>query len=508
MERRAFGCLKMAAVSAPGPVRMIDNYINGRYLKPVNQQYVDKLSPHDGAVIAKVALSGPQDVDAAVTAAQAAFLKWGPGSTVKKRMEVLFKFYQLVRDNSSELAELVVLEHGKTYIEALGSIAKGLETVEYSCSMPQLIAGKCLEVSNGIECKEIRDPIGVVASIVPFNFPFMVPMWTLPIAIACGNCIIVKPSEKVPITMTRTVQLLKEAGCPDGVVQLIHGQADAVNALCDHPGISAVTFVGSSHVAQLVQKRCQSVNKRVLALGGAKNHLVALPDCNLELCAEDITNSFTGCAGQRCMAASVLLVLGEQQALIELIIAKSASLKPGRDNRNVGPIIDQLSLDRITRYINEAEKAGCQILLDGRSWTKDQSRGFWIGPTIILQKSAQDPAMTDEIFGPVLSIFQVSSREEAIAIENGNPYGNAACIYTTSGAHANWFTSRFSAGMLGVNVGVPVPREPFSFGGINKSKFGDGDITGDGGIEFFTRRRKITTKWTLPTKGGPGDWMS
>jgi methylmalonic acid semialdehyde dehydrogenase len=498
---------KKAKASEPA-VQIINNYIGGRFVPPVSGAYLPKYAPKDGQLIAQVALSGASDVDAAVQVAQAAFLKWGPGSTVKKRMDIIFKFNQLVREHADELCELIILEHGKTYIEAQGDLAKGLETVEYACSMPQLIAGRCLEVSNGIECKDIRDPLGVVASIVPFNFPFMVPMWTLPIAISVGNCLILKPSEKVPMTMTRTVQLLKDAGLPDGVVQLVHGAADAVTAICDHPGISAVSFVGSSPVAQIVQKRSQAVGKRVLALGGAKNHLVALPDCNVDACAEDIVNSFTGCAGQRCMAASILLVLGDQPQLISSVVTKSAQLTAGRDARNIGPIIDQPSLDKIIRYINEAEQAGCKILLDGRPWTAAHPSGHWIGPTIILQQSPRDPAMTDEIFGPVLSIYPVKSREEAIAIENGNPYGNAACVYTTSGAHANWFTSRFGAGMLGVNIGVPVPREPFSFGGINRSKFGDYDITADGGIEFFTKRRKITTKWTFPAKGSAGDWMS
>jgi len=320
-----------------------------------------------------------------------------------------------------------------------------------------------------------------------------------------------KPSEKVPQTMHRVVQLLKEAGIPDGVVNLINGQAPAVDAICDHPDIKAVTFVGSTKVADLVQKRCHAAGKRVLALGGAKNHLVALPVCNLDMCAQDIVNSYTGCTGQRCMAASALLVVGDQPDLLKKIVEKSKELQPGQGARDLGPVIDKLSLDRILGYINQAEKMGCEIVLDGRKWTEEKKEGFWVGPTVIKCKSAQDPAFTDEIFGPVLSVFPVKNREEAIKIENASPYGNAACVYTTTGDNANWFCDRFQAAMLGVNIGVPVPREPFSFGGTKKSKFGEHDITGDGGIEFFTLRKKVTTKWTPPPASqaaNAANWMN
>jgi len=273
-----------------------------------------------------------------------------------------------------------------------------------------------------------------------------------------------------------------------------------------------VTFVGSTKVADLVQKRCHAAGKRVLALGGAKNHLVALPDCNLDMCAQDIVNSYTGCTGQRCMAASALLIVGDQPDLLKKIIEKSKELSPGQTSmRDLGPVIDKASLDRITFYINQAEKAGSEILLDGRKWTEDRKEGYWIGPTIIKCKSPTDPAFTDEIFGPVLTVWNVKNREEAIKIENASPYGNAACVYTTTGDNANWFCDRFQAAMLGVNIGVPVPREPFSFGGTKKSKFGEHDITGDGGIEFFTLRKKVTTKWTPPSATvavGAANWMS
>jgi len=446
-------------------------------------------------------MSNAQDVNQAVEAAEKAFVGWSD-ITVKSRVQILLKLHALMRDHAGELADLIVQEHGKTKQEALGDVNKGNETLEYACSMPQLLAGRVLEVSRGVECRDYKKPLGVVASIVPFNFPAMVPFWTMPIAIATGNCIIIKPSEKVPLTMNRIMDFMKQAGLPDGVVQTVNGGVATVNALCDHPKIKAVTFVGSSKVAEIVSKRCANLNKKVLALGGAKNHLVALPDCNVDMTSTDVVNSFTGCAGQRCMAASVLLTIGPNPELMEAIIRKSKALVPGSAPRNVGPVIDQQSLDRMTGYVANEQH---EILLDGRGWKKD--KGFWMGPTILKHTSKDDAGMRDEIFGPVLSVYECKDKEEAIAIENGNPYGNAACVYTSVGAHAQWFTQRLSAGMLGINIGVPVPREPFSFGGINASNFGHSDITGDAGIEFFTQRIKITQKWT-PPPAGEASWMS
>lgn len=399
-------------------------------------------------------------------------------------------------------------EHGKTHSEALGSIAKGNETCEWATSVPNSIQGRTLEVSGGVTCSEVRESLGVVACITPFNFPIMVAFWTLPIAIAAGNCVILKPSEKVPRTMARVAEIIKACGIPDGVVQIVNGGVPIVEAICDHPDIPAVSFVGSSRVAELVSHRARLNNKRVLALGAAKNHLVALRDCNVDMCSTDITQSFTGCAGQRCMAASALILVQSQPELVDAIVAKASKLTPGQGAGQMGPIIDQAAVDRCHRYIEEAvSKNGAKILLDGRSWTAGRE-GYWIGPTILMHSSPRDPAFVEEIFGPVLSIVEVATREDAIAIENASPYGNAACIYTTVGAHAEWFTSRFSAGMVGVNIGVPVPREPFSFGGWNKSRFGDVDITGESGLEFWTRRKKVTTKWNMPTHRAAGDWMS
>ncbi|KAG0237825.1 hypothetical protein BGW42_008446 [Actinomortierella wolfii] len=487
------------------------NWISGQFVDPVvasdssSPQYLAVTSPYNGRVIGHVPVSTKADVDQAVAAAKAAFGPWS-ARTSKDRAQILIRFHGLLTKYADQLADMIVLEHGKNKNEALASVLKGQETVEYAMSLPQLTQGKILEVSRGVTCFDRREPLGVVASVVPFNFPVMVPMWTLPIAIGMGNTMVLKPSEKVPFTMCKVVELLKEAGLPDGVVNLVHGTADAVNALVDHPDVKAVTFVGTSHIAEMVSQRCHKLGKRVLALGGAKNHMVAAPDCNLEMTSQDVVNSFAGCSGQRCMAASVLLTIGHQQDLLDKIVAKAEALRPGSQTGEVGPVIDQASLDKIHRYINEAEAGGAKILVDGRSWTRQQTEGYWVGPTVILHSNPADRALHDEIFGPVLSILEVESADEALAIENANPYGNAACIYTGSGATAEYFTQRFSAGMVGVNIGVPVPREPFSFGGWNRSRFGNHcDITGDGGIEFFSARRKVTTKWVRQENAS---WMS
>merc|ERR1719193_1094182 len=347
-------------------------------------------------------------------------------------------------------------------------------------------------------------PLGVVGSIVPFNFPIMVPMWTMPVAIATGNCQILKPSEKVPGAAFLLAQLTKEAGLPDGVFQVVNGIVPVVNAICDAPLIKAVSFVGSTRVAKIVAKRCRSLEhpKRVLALGGAKNHMIAMPDCNIAMCSVDVVNSYAGTTGQRCMAAANLVLVGKNDALLDAVIKEAASRVRGVGKKMIGPCINKTAQERIVGYINDAEKNGGEILLDGRKWLEEEDckHGYWVGPTIIKFKDAKHKCFHEEIFGPVLSVVEVPDRETAIAIENANRYGNAACIYTSSGEHAQWFYKRFSAGMIGVNIGVPVPREPFAFGGYNDSKIGDFDITDDGGIEFFTWRKKITSKWVPPPR--------
>jgi len=444
----------------------VNNYINGEVVPPSTNEYLDIINPSDSSILGKVAKSNSTDVNAAVTAANNAFPKWS-NMTVKARAALMLKFHALVRKNATELSKLIVLENGKNTTEALADVAKGNETVEYACSLPQLMQGKIDRVSSEVTCRDRRDPLGVVVSIVPFNFPFMVPHWTLPIALVTGNTIVLKPSEKVPLTMWKVVELFEEAGFPKGVVNIVNGTKEAVERLIDHPLVKAVTFVGSSPVAKLVSDRCHTLNKRCTALGGAKNHLIALPDCDVKSTANDVVVSYAGCAGQRCMAASVLLIVGDkegiqQKAILASVIEKASTIQPGTEPGKMGAVIDEQSYKKIIGYIEQSEKEGAKILLDGRSWSSQQSGGNWIGPTIILHENKNDKAMNEEIFGPVLSVHFVSTWQEAIAIENNNPFGNAAAIYTTNGGHAEWFMKRVRASMLGVNIGIPVPREPFS----------------------------------------------
>ncbi|CAD7963212.1 unnamed protein product [Amoebophrya sp. A25] len=481
-----------------GAIQEVQNFIDGKYAAPsASEGSVDVTEPATGKVIARVPISGKADVDAAVAVAKKAQVQWG-AQTYKARVQSLFKLKHLMEANAEKIVELVKQEHGKNKAEGMASLMKGIETLEWATSLPQMACGRYLEVSRGISCRDQRDPLGVVACIVPFNFPVMVPFWTVPIAIACGNAVILKPSEKVPLTMTYIASLIKEAGVPDGIFQTINGTKPTCDALIEHPDIKAVTFVGTSHIAKMVQQKASSLGKRALCLGGAKNHLCILPDADYDMCTTDIMNSFAGSTGQRCMAASVLILVGDvKPAFMEMLVKKASALKAGQEAGQIGPVIDEVSKNKILKYIDEAEQRdGAEVLVDGRSWASKE--GFWVGPTILKHKSANDAAVREEIFGPCLSIVAVKTFDEAIAIENSNEYGNAAGIYTSVGQHADYFLKRFSAAMLGVNIGVPVPREPFSFGGMNMSNFGIGDITGEGCMEFMTQRKKITTKWVPP----------
>ena len=340
---------------------LLKNFLNNQFVDAAFASgSVDQISPVDGSVLSKVPLSSRQDLDVAVANAKAAFNGWS-NLTVKQRAAIMFKLHHLVDQHSDELARLIMKENGKNMTEALADLAKGNETVEWACSLPQLMPGKILNVSGGITCEEWRNPLGVVAAIVPFNFPAMVPFWTIPISLTVGNCVILKPSEKVPLTFMRIAELMVEAGIPPGVFQIVNGAVDIVNSMCEHPDISALTFVGSSKVAQIVSTKCHAVNKRVLALGGAKNHLIALPDCDIGMASRDIVASFAGCCGQRCMAASALLVVDQtdddsDNALINELVSVAAKLKSGQGAGEVGPLIDNIAKERVLKYINEAEK--------------------------------------------------------------------------------------------------------------------------------------------------------
>ena len=480
----------------------IQNYIAGKFVNAATDKSLDVVSPLDGNHLSTVPLSSAKDLDDAVAAAKKAFPAWSK-TPIKERVQVFFRYKTLLEKNLKELAELCSEENGKTYSESVAEIEKCIELTEFATSLPQLVTGEVLEVSRGVECRTEHVALGVVASVAPFNFPSMVPMWTMPNAIALGNCMIMKPSEKVPLSVGKLAQLLKEAGLPDGVFSIVHGDTEIVNAICDHPGIEAVSFVGSTKVAKIVYQRATSNFKRCLALGGAKNHLMVLPDAIPGMTAQNVAASMSGCAGQRCMAASAMIGVGNIDAIIDKICEEARKIIPGQ---NLGAVINKASQQKIEKYITEAEQQGAKILVDGR-YTKvaGKEKGTYVGPTVIDYVTPQMSVATEEIFGPVISIMRTNTVDEALAIENANPYGNAASVFTQNGAMARYIIDHASAGMIGVNVGVPVPREPFSFGGWNESKFGVGDITGKSSIEFWTKLKKSTTKWNA--EAGV-NWMS
>ncbi|HEV7783474.1 MAG TPA: CoA-acylating methylmalonate-semialdehyde dehydrogenase [Chitinophagaceae bacterium] len=480
----------------------VQNYINGKFVDASTSRSLDVISPLDGNLLSKVPMSAAKDLDAAVHAAKAAFYGWSK-TPIKERVQVFFRYKTLLEKHLKELAELCSEENGKTFGESVAEIEKCIELTEFATSLPQLVTGEILEVSKGVECRTEHVPLGVVASIVPFNFPAMVPNWTLPNAIALGNCMIMKPSEKVPLCCGKLAELLKEAGLPDGVFNIVHGDVEIVEAICDHPGIEAVSFVGSTKVAKIVYQRATRSYKRALALGGAKNHLMVLPDAIPGMTAQNVAASMSGCAGQRCMAASAMIGVGNVDSIIDKICEEARKIVPGE---NLGAVISKESKQRIESYITEAEKQGAKILVDGRNTkVKGKENGTYVGPTVIDYVTPGMSVATEEIFGPVISIMRTNTVDEALAIENASPYGNAASVFTQNGGMARYIIDRASAGMIGVNVGVPVPREPFSFGGWNESKFGVGDITGKSSIEFWTKLKKSTTKWN-PEAGV--NWMS
>jgi malonate-semialdehyde dehydrogenase (acetylating) / methylmalonate-semialdehyde dehydrogenase len=480
----------------------IQNYINGQFVNASTTETMEVISPIDGNLLSTVPLSSAKDLDNAVTAAKKAFPAWSK-MPIKERVQVFFRYKTLLEKSLKELAELCSEENGKTYSESVAEIEKCIELTEFATSLPQLVTGELLEVSKGVECRTENVPLGVVASIVPFNFPSMVPNWTIPNAISLGNCMIIKPSEKVPLSCGRLAQILKEAGLPDGVFNVVHGDSVIVNAICDHPGIEAVSFVGSTKVAKIVYQRATGNYKRCLALGGAKNHLMVLPDAIAGMTAQNVAASMSGCAGQRCMAASAMLGVGDIDHIVAKICEEVKKIVPGE---NLGAVINKASKDRIERFIGEAEKDGAKILVDGRNAkVSGKENGTYVGPTVIDYVTPQMSVATEEIFGPVISIMRTNTVDEALAIENANPYGNAASVFTQNGGMARYIIDRASAGMIGVNVGVPVPREPFSFGGWNESKFGVGDITGKSSIGFWTKLKKSTVKWNA--EAGV-NWMS
>jgi malonate-semialdehyde dehydrogenase (acetylating)/methylmalonate-semialdehyde dehydrogenase len=479
----------------------VENFIGGAFVSN-SLKRLDVENPRYGKVISSMPLSGKSELDAAVLAAKAAFPAWS-SMPVKERVQVFFRYKTLLEKHLNELSQLVMDENGKTFDEAKAEVEKSIELTEFACSMPQMVYGEILEVSRGVECRIDRKPLGVVASIAPFNFPHMVPHWTIPNALALGNCMILKPSELVPVSSQRIAAMLKEAGLPDGVLNVVNGDREMVEAICDHPDITAVSFVGSTRVAKIVYQRATANLKRCTALGGAKNHLLVLPDAHPEMTASNVTASMAGCAGQRCMAASAMVAVGNVDHIIRGICEEAKKIVPGQ---NLGSVISSAAKERIERYINEAEAAGAKVLVDGRNWKVEGFEGgYYVGPTVIDFVKPEMAIAKEEVFGPVLAILRSPDLETAISIENASDYGNAASIFTQNGSLARHFMENASAGMIGVNIGVPVPREPFSFGGWNDSKFGVSDITGKSSIDLWTQLKKTSVKWNPESRT---NWMS
>lgn len=477
------------------------NYIDGKF-EGNSLPKLDILAPQSGKKIGTTPLSDSEQLNKAVAAAKKAFPAWS-ATPIKERVQIFFRYKTLMEKHLNELSQLVSLENGKTFEEAKAEVEKSIELTEFACSLPQLVSGEILEVSRGVECRIDHKPLGVVASIVPFNFPHMVPHWTIPNAIALGNCMIFKPSEVVPISAQRTAEMLKEAGLPDGVFNVVNGDRHMVEAICDHPEIEAVSFVGSTRVAKLVYQRATSNLKRCTALGGAKNHLIVLPDAHPEMTAVNVAASMAGCAGQRCMAASALVAVGPTDDIIQKICDEARKIVPGK---NLGAVISLEAKNRIERYITEAEQAGARVLVDGRNWKVEGAEdGYYVGPTVIDGVTPDMAIAKEEVFGPVLAIMRTHTLDEALKLENKNQYGNAASVFTQNGGMARYVMENASAGMVGVNIGVPVPREPFSFGGWNESKFGVNDITGKSSIEFWTKLKKTSIKWNPEART---NWMS
>jgi len=469
----------------------IKNWIGGEFAEHQGEQ-MDDVSPVDGSVLSKVPLSNEGDVEKAVACAKEAFAGWSR-QTIKQRAQIAYRYRELLIKHTDELAQLIHEDHGKTVAEGRAELVRAIEVTEFACSLPQLTAGEVLEVSPGVECRVNRFPLGVVASIAPFNFPMMVPHWTIPIAITLANTMVFTPSEQVPLSASRTAELWAQAGLPQGVFNVVHGTRPVVEALCDHPGVQAMTFVGSTNVAQAVYRRATSNLKRALCLGGAKNHLIVLPDAPIEQTAENVVASMAGCAGQRCMAAASMVGVQNVTDVIERVCEKARGMVPGE---NLGPVISAEAKKRIEGYISEAESAGARVFVDGRGTkVKGKENGFYVGAPVTDGVTSDMKIAQEEVFGPVLAILRADTVDDAIAMENASPFGNAAAVYTRDGSAAREIAERASAGMIGVNVGVPVPVEPFGFGGWNASKFGVGDITGKSSIEFWTQSKKTTTRW-------------
>ena len=481
-------------------MRTIEHWIDGSSTAGAATRHAPVWNPATGAQQAQVVLAEPADVDAAVRSATAAYEGWSQAS-LSARTKVLFAFRELVNARTGQLAEIVSDEHGKVLADAKGEVQRGLEVIEFACGLPTLLKGDYSDqVSGGVDVYSFREPIGVCAGITPFNFPAMVPMWMHPVAIACGNTFVLKPSERDPSVSVLVAQLWQEAGLPDGVFTVVQGDKVAVDAILDHPGIAAVSFVGSTPIAKYIHGRATAAGKRVQALGGAKNHAIVLPDADLDFVSDHLVAAAFGSAGERCMAISATVAVGSAaDPLVDVLSekARKVTVGSGRDAASeMGPVVTAAARDRIVGLIGSGQRQGARLTVDGRELVVPGFEdGFFVGPTVLDGVTPEMEVYTEEIFGPVLSVLRADTVDEAIALVNANPYGNGTAVFTSSGEAARRFVRGVHVGMVGVNVPIPVPMSYYSFGGWKDSLFGDRHVHGPEGISFYTRAKVVTARW-------------
>ncbi len=488
-------------------MRHITHFVDGKPWDGVAERQGDVYDPATGAVAGRVDFASAADMDRVVAAASRGAAVWREAS-VAKRTAVLFAFREIVNARRDELAAILTAEHGKVLADAAGEVQRGLEVIEYACGVGTLLrSGFTENVSTGVDSYAIRQPLGVVAVISPFNFPAMVPLWFVPIAVACGNAVVLKPSEKDPTGPVKLAEWFAEAGLPEGVFNVVHGDKEAVDALLTHPDVKAVSFVGSTPIARYVYETGTAHGKRVQALGGAKNHMVVLPDADVDLAADAAVSAGFGSAGERCMAISVVVAVdpvGDE--LVEAIRTRMAGIRTGDGRRpgcDMGPLVTGAHRDKVAGYVEAGAAAGARVVVDGRGAPVDgDESGFWLGPTLFDNVEPGMAVYTDEIFGPVLSVVRVASYAEAVALVNANPYGNGTAIFTNDGGAARRYQHEVEVGMIGINVPIPVPMAYFSFGGWKASLFGDTHAHGAEGVHFFTRGKVVTSRWLDPSHGG------
>ena len=486
---------------------IISHWIDGKRQDGVSGATGPVFDPATGQERARVAFASAEEVDMAVLAAKNAFASWRDTS-LTKRAQIMFNYRSLLDEAKNELAEIIASEHGKTKPDARGEVQRGLETVEFACGIPQLLKGdNSTQVSTGIDLTSVREPLGVVGCITPFNFPAMVPLWMIPIAIACGNTVVLKPSEKDPSTANRLAELFAKAGLPNGVLNVIHGDRIAVERLIEHPDVVALSFVGSTPVAKAIYEGGSRHGKRVQALGGAKNHMLVLPDADMDLAADGAVSAAFGSAGERCMAISVVVTVGDAaERLLPKIVERMAKLKVGSaedPDAEMGPLITSEHRDKVVALIDSGVEQGAELVCDGRGLeVPDCENGYFVGPTLFDRVTPDMKIYTEEIFGPVLSVVRTDNYHDAVNLVNENPYANGTAIFTNDGGAARRFQREIQVGMVGINVPIPVPLGFYSFGGWKSSRFGAHSIYGPEGVNFYTRAKVVTTRWPEPEHRG------